>query len=83
VIVFKCSKCGQEYRVADEYAGKKARCKSCQNINAIPTPAVKSKGPQQPFIVSSGDSVAAYNDLLQELLQQEKTAPAFEQLDSK
>lgn len=78
MIVFKCSKCSQEYRVADEYAGKKARCKSCEHINSIPMPAAKSKGPQTPFIVSSGDSVAAYNSLLQELLQQEKTAPAFD-----
>lgn len=83
MIVFKCSKCSQEYKVADEYAGKRARCKTCENINTIPSPQAKSKGPQQPFIVSSGDSVAAYNDLLQELLKQEKSAPAFEQLDSK
>ena len=82
MIVFKCSKCSHEYKVADEYAGKKARCKSCEHINAIPMPVVKSKGPQSPFIVSNGDSVAAYNNLLQELLQQEKTAPAHE-LDAK
>lgn len=82
MIVFKCSKCNHEYKVADEYAGKKARCKACEHINTIPRPAIKSKGPQTPFIVSSGDSVAAYNNLLQELLQQEKTAPSFE-LDTK
>ncbi len=77
MIIFKCSKCNHEYKVADEYAGKKARCKSCENVNTIPLTAVKSKGPQNPFI-KNGDSVAAYNNLLQELLQQEKTAPAFD-----
>lgn len=78
MILFKCSKCSHEYKVADEHAGKKARCKSCEQVNTIPFPPVKSKGPQTPFIVSSGDSVAAYNNLLQELLQQEKTAPSLD-----
>jgi hypothetical protein len=80
VITFKCSKCGHEYRVADEYAGKKARCKSCENVNLIPAAPGK---PVQPTKSSgNGDSVAAYNDLLQELLKQEKTAPSVE-MDSK
>ncbi len=78
MIVFKCSKCSQEYRVADEYAGKKARCKTCESVNVIPAPAAKAKAAQNPFIVSNGDSVAAYNSLLQELLQQEKNAPALD-----
>ena len=76
MISFKCSKCGHEYRVDDIHAGKKARCKGCQNVNAIPAvavkPAVIGRGP------GSGDTVANYNSLLQELLQQEKTAPSVE-----
>jgi len=76
MIIFKCSKCGHEYKVADEYAGKKARCKNCENVNVIPAPTAKPAQPARP--VGSGDSVAAYNNLLQELLQQEKTAPTVE-----
>jgi hypothetical protein len=76
VITFKCSKCGQEYRVADEYAGKKARCKSCENVNLIPVGAVKQSGTGKA--PGNGDTVAAYNSLLQELLKQEKTAPSVE-----
>jgi hypothetical protein len=76
VITFKCSKCGQEYRVADEYAGKKARCKSCENVNLIPGGAVKQSGTGKDS--GNGDTVAAYNSLLQELLKQEKTAPSVE-----
>jgi NAD-dependent SIR2 family protein deacetylase len=76
VITFKCSKCGHEYKVDDVHAGKKARCKSCENVNAIPAaaakPAVTGRGP------GSGDTVANYNSLLQELLKQEKTAPSVE-----
>jgi hypothetical protein len=76
VITFKCSKCGHEYKVADEYAGKKARCKSCENVNVIPLAPTKPAQPARS--PGSGDSVAAYNSLLQELLKQEKTAPSVE-----
>jgi hypothetical protein len=77
VITFKCSKCGHEYRVDDIHAGKKARCKSCENVNSIPAAAVvKPAGTGRT--PGSGDTVAAYNSLLQELLKQEKTAPSVE-----
>lgn len=76
MISFKCSKCGYQYKVDDIHAGKKARCKSCENVNTIPGAAVK------PAVIGhvpgSGDTVAAYNSLLQELLKQEKTAPSVE-----
>jgi DNA-directed RNA polymerase subunit RPC12/RpoP len=76
LINFKCSKCGHDYKVADEYAGKKARCKSCENVNLIPSAALKPA--QTAKVPGSGDTVAAYNNLLQELLKQEKTAPSVE-----
>lgn len=75
MITFKCSKCGHEYRVDDIHAGKKARCKSCENVNTIPAAAKPAATGRVP---GSGDTVAAYNSLLQELLQQEKTAPSVE-----
>jgi hypothetical protein len=34
-----CLGCGQRLRVADEHAGKKARCPNCQTINPIPGPS--------------------------------------------
>ncbi len=76
MINFKCSKCGHEYKVADEYAGKKARCKNCENVNLIPSAAPKPAGKAKT--PNSGDTVAAYNNLMQELLKQEKTAPSVE-----
>jgi len=69
MIKFKCSKCAQEYRVADDYAGKKVRCKTCNTTNAVPSP-----DPEH----GCGDSLARYNNLLQELLECEKTAPTIE-----
>jgi NAD-dependent SIR2 family protein deacetylase len=76
VITFKCSKCGHQYKVDDIHAGKKARCKGCENVNTVPAAAVKPAVTGR--VPGSGDTVAAYNSLLQELLKQEKTAPTVE-----
>jgi len=70
MIKFDCIKCGKSYRVSDQYAGKRVRCRECSTINQIPT--------AEPETVSCGDSVAAYNSLLNELLKCEKQAPSLE-----
>ena len=77
MIKFTCSSCAQSYRVSDEYAGKRVRCKSCKNVNTIPAvPAI----PIRETGVSGGeDSIAAYNNLLLELSKAEKMAPTLEQ----
>ena len=69
MIKFKCTKCAQDYRVDDDYAGKKFRCKHCNTVNVIPSPEPE---------VGCGDSLARYNSLLQELLECEKKAPTIE-----
>jgi GYF domain 2 len=38
-----CQTCGQRLRVADEHAGKSARCPGCQTIYTVPQPAVLSQ----------------------------------------
>ena len=70
MIKFDCTKCGHSYRVSDEYAGKRVRCKECSTVNKIAAP--------EPERVSCGDSVAAYNDLLKEMLKYEQQAPALD-----
>jgi DNA-directed RNA polymerase subunit RPC12/RpoP len=70
MIKFQCSNCGKNYRVTDEYAGKRARCKDCGTVNVIPS--------REPETVGCGDSIAAYNNLLHELLKFEKQAPPLE-----
>ena len=72
MIKFSCSKCDKAYRVSDDYAGKKVRCKECQTVNMIP-----AAQPAQPE-VGCGDSIAAYNNLLQELSKYEQQAPPIE-----
>lgn len=71
MIRFSCSECSQSYRVSDDYAGKRVRCKGCNHINTIPQP-------ENDATAGSGDSIAAYNNLLQELSKAEKNAPTVE-----
>jgi hypothetical protein len=63
MIQFDCCKCEHSYRVSDQYAGKRIRCKECGEINMIPS--------IEPESVSCGDSVANLNCLLQELSEYE------------
>ncbi len=66
MIEFRCQKCGQSYRVADDYAKKRVRCKQCSTI--IQASSGKSER------VQPGKSLAAFPQLLQELAEDEKTA---------
>jgi hypothetical protein len=70
MIKFDCSKCGHSYKVSEQYAGKRVRCKACSTVNTIPAP--------ERELVGCGDSIAAYNNLLQELSKFEKQAPSME-----
>ncbi len=39
MIEFACQSCGQKYQVNDDLAGRRVKCKACQAVVAIPTPA--------------------------------------------
>jgi hypothetical protein len=39
LITFFCEKCGQRYQVDQGLAGKRTKCKKCQNVLVIPGPA--------------------------------------------
>jgi DNA-directed RNA polymerase subunit RPC12/RpoP len=69
MIIFDCFKCGHSYRISDQYAGKRVRCKECSEINLVPSVELETVG--------CGDSVANLNSLLLELSEYEKQAPAL------
>jgi len=50
-----CQTCGKRLRVADEHAGKTARCPGCQTIYTVPQP----NAPQQPIVWQTAPAVAA------------------------
>lgn len=41
-IRFSCT-CGKQYRVADDYAGKKSKCKNCGEALIVPVPTAETK----------------------------------------
>jgi hypothetical protein len=63
-IEMRCTGCGQTLRVADEHAGKKARCPACGTIVQVPPagagpasspqPAAESRSPFAPEATSPG-----------------------------
>ncbi len=55
-IEMSCTGCGQTLRVADEHAGKKARCPACGTIAEVPWAGVEAQPvlePSNPFSPSS------------------------------
>ena len=70
MINFKCTKCKHSYRVSDQYASKRMRCKVCGEIITIPSVKIET--------VSCEDSLANLNFLLQELSEYETHAPTLE-----
>lgn len=49
----QCEQCGKAYRVGDEHAGKRVRCKACQAVINIPTPAAVIAPPPLPRMASN------------------------------
>lgn len=41
MIEFSCESCQKQYRVKDELAGKKAKCKQCGHVFQVPVPAAQ------------------------------------------
>ena len=41
MIVFNCPSCQKKYRVPDEFAGKKAKCKQCEFSMDVPYPVIE------------------------------------------
>ena len=46
MIGFACEKCGKEFTVTDDKAGKKGRCKQCGSVMEIPSPAFELEEPE-------------------------------------
>ena len=60
-----CKGCAKKLRVADEYAGRKARCPHCKTVYTVPTatvpPEIEFSQPDSPF----DESVTATDDSTQ------------------
>lgn len=58
-IQFKCPACGQTLRMGDEFAGKKARCQTCQRVVVVPGPQPTLHQRMQPEEPTTGEPVSA------------------------
>lgn len=60
-----CNGCGNRLRVAEQHAGKKARCPKCGNVYIVPNLAAdEASGGEQPAaIAEQSATVAAHNDV--------------------
>jgi len=47
-IPFTCAKCGTKMTVKAALAGKKVRCKSCREVNTVPTPEEEAEAEAPP-----------------------------------
>lgn len=62
---FKCQFCGASLKVKPEWAGRKAKCKQCQQSIVIPPPDVAAPPPVEVVSVPSGETRAGVLDLSQ------------------
>lgn len=54
-----CTKCGFEYKLRDDLAGKKVKCKECQTVFVVPK---QPSGPTPVATTGHGDPVYRYSD---------------------
>src|SRR5438045_7438203 len=48
-IELQCGECGKRYRIGENLAGKKAKCKNCGNLMVVPQRAAPSEAEADPF----------------------------------
>lgn len=78
MINFECEKCGQCYRVNDEYAGRKVRCSQCGSINLVPQVHAISIDMMTNIPYADDGFTPDFNALFEALLKQEREAPTLE-----
>lgn len=54
-----CQTCGKRLRVAEEHAGKFAKCPACQTIYTVPDPAQVAGAPSAPLLPAGSELLAS------------------------
>jgi hypothetical protein len=78
MINLNCEKCGQCYRIGDEYAGRKVRCSKCGHIHAVPELNTLSIDLMNGIPYAADGITPDFNALFMALLKQEREAPTLE-----
>ncbi len=75
MIEFKCDKCKHPYKVSEEHAGKRIRCKKCTHGVKVPK-APSNEDSFHDTVEYEKDGVTPiFDDIFMELLRHEQTAP--------
>ncbi len=48
-IRFSCATCGKQFSVADNWAGRRAKCKDCGSVISVPIPLGNTPPPPPPI----------------------------------
>lgn len=75
MIEFTCPSCQKHYRVADELAGKKAKCKQCGNLFEVPMPELEAVEEEFEEYAIAGESAAVVAQVVPAAAVPAKTAP--------
>ncbi len=67
MITFACEKCDSKYKLADEYAGKRVRCKKCSHVMLVPSP-----------VSTVDENMPDFDALFTALAEEERKAPTLE-----
>ncbi|MCF7957256.1 MAG: hypothetical protein K9M57_02275 [Phycisphaerae bacterium] len=78
MIEFKCDKCNHPYKVSDEHAGKKIRCKKCGHRAQVPAVPSSSDSFHDTVQYAKDGITPVFDEIFNELLKQEQNAPTVE-----
>ncbi|MBC8379868.1 MAG: zinc-ribbon domain-containing protein [Planctomycetes bacterium] len=65
MISFACENCSSAYKLSDEYAGKRVRCKKCDHVILVKAPAAVE------------GSMPDFHSLFSALAEEERSAPTL------
>jgi hypothetical protein len=83
LVEFQCGKCGWRLEVPDKYAGKRVRCKKCNQTGVVSTSQSQpqANGPTSLIDDTPEEFIEHNYDVFQALLQHEKEAPTIDIAD--
>jgi hypothetical protein len=81
MIKFQCDKCGWQLDLPDKYAGRRVRCKGCNQISVVVGSQTGANGSTSCGDDTPQEFMKQHYHVFQALLRHEKEAPPIEDTD--
>ena len=81
MIKFQCGKCGWQRDLPDNYAGKRVKCKNCNEISVVGSSKTGANGSTSRRDNTPQEFMEQNYNIFQEMLRHEKEAPTIEESD--